>query len=575
MQRVWRVRKYNAEQRKRIEQFSSELRIKPLIAALLIARGIDEEEKAHKFLYPSEADLHSPFLLKDMDKAVRRILEAINRKEKILIWGDYDVDGTTGTALLRKTFRKLGIEADFYIPHRIRDGYGIQLERLKTAKQEGYSLIISVDTGSTAQEAGLWAKENGIDLIVTDHHVLKNESYSPFFALVNPHQIECSYPNKRLAGVGVAFKLAHALMMQSGISSFEGFLREILELTALGTIADIMELAEENRSIVALGLRELNSTNQAGLKALMEIAGCTDELDSYAIGFRIAPRINAAGRLQDASCVIELLETENLERAKSIASSLDQVNKERQKLQEQAVKEAIEMARQKVEQKNRILVVASSNWHRGIVGLVAARLVERFCRPSLAISIEDGMAHGSARSIGEYNITVGLEACSEILAKYGGHAKAAGFTLGATDIQTLDELINAHAADKILDEHMTPKLDVEAWVRFSSIDFELCQQIKRLEPFGLGNPRPIIATKCVRFASQPSVLKEKHLKGRLKDETGGEFEAVWWNGVNELIERGVSLEKLYQSTFDVAYEIETRVWRDLVKIQLSIKDIRL
>jgi len=574
MQKRWNIRKYNDELRRKIYELSNVLNIKPLTAALLINRGIDEEEKARKFLFPKIDDLHDPFLLKDADKATARILKAISRREKVLIWGDYDVDGTTGTVLLRKALGYLGLDVDFHIPHRIHDGYGIRRDRLEQIKKDGYTLVISTDTGSTALEAGQWANENGLDLIVTDHHKLDKEQERPFFALVNPNQHDCPYPNKHLAGVGVAFKVAQAVLSRTNYVQKSKVISELLELTALGTIADIMELAGENRTIVALGLNNLSDTKQVGLRALMEIAGCFDEIDSYKIGFQIAPRINAAGRLADASEVIELFETESYEKALSLARDLDTKNKERRKLQEEAVNEAVRMVEEK-QQNNKVLVVASPNWHRGIVGLIAAKLAERFYRPSVAISISEGVAHGSARSPDWFDISEGLAACADVLTKWGGHSKAAGLTLPEKDISALESIINAYALRRFAEELLLPTIEIEAVVKFSTIDFQLYVELKKMEPFGLGNPRPLFMTRSVNLVDRPYILKDKHLKLVLRDADGHKHWAIWWNGVEKLKEKGIDVCKLESSAIDVAYRLDTRDFGSQIKIQLLIEDIRI
>jgi len=574
MQKRWNIRKYNDELRRKIYELSNILNIKPLTAALLINRGIDEEEKARTFLFPKIDDLHDPFLLKDADKATARILKAISRREKVLIWGDYDVDGTTGTVLLRKALKYLGLDVDFHIPHRIHDGYGIRRDRLEQIKKDGYTLVISTDTGSTALEAGQWANENGLDLIVTDHHKLDKDQERPFFALVNPNQHDCPYPNKHLAGVGVAFKIAQAVLSRANYAQKSKVISELLELTALGTIADIMELAGENRTIVALGLQNLSDTRQVGLRALMEIAGCLDEIDSYRVGFQIAPRINAAGRLADASEVIELFETESYEKALNLARGLDTKNRERQKLQETAVNEAIRMV-EKEKQNNKVLVVASPDWHRGIVGLVAARLVERFYRPSVAISISEGVAYGSARSPDWFDISEGLAACADVLTKWGGHSKAAGFTLPEKDICSLESIINAYALRRFAEELFVPTIEIEAAVKFSTIDFQLYVELRKMEPFGLGNPRPLFVTRSVHLADKPYVLKDKHLKLVLRDADGYKHWAIWWNGVEKLEEKGIDVCELESSAIDVAYRLDTRDFGSQIKIQLLIEDIRI
>jgi len=320
----WTIKKHNHEE---VKNLAEALKVSPIVAALLISRGYGNEEDAHKFLNPSSEQLHEPFLMKGMKEAVGRILKAIENKEKILIWGDYDVDGTTGTVVLRKALEILGAETGFHVPNRFTEGYGINIPTLEKAKEKGFSLLVSVDCGIRSFEPLIWAKENGMDVIVTDHH-LSDEAKGnpPAFAVVNPNQTGCEYPDKNLAGVGVAFKLVHALLREKGR---ENLVKGFLKMVAIGTVADIMKLTGENRAIVTLGLQDLPRAHNYGLKALMEISDCHSEMTSYHIGYRIAPRINAAGRMDYARQVVELFEAESFEKARELAAVLDSRNLER------------------------------------------------------------------------------------------------------------------------------------------------------------------------------------------------------------------------------------------------------
>ena len=327
MQKRWKFNQYDSAA---AHELGAAINVSPLVAGLLISRGYPTAESANRFLNPSDADLHEPFLLKDLKKSVERILAAVENGEKILIWGDYDVDGTTGTVVLRKALELVGAETGFHVPNRFTEGYGLNIPTLEEAKKRDYKLIITVDCGSTAFEPIKWAQENGLDVIVTDHHLTKDEGLPNAFAIVNPNQPECEYPDKNLAGVGVAFKLAHALLREKGK---EKSVRGFLKVVAIGTIADIMNLTGENRAIVKIGLQDLPKARNYGLKALMEVADCTSEMTSYHIGFRLAPRINAAGRMKIARDVVNLFEAESFEQARDLAAKLDTQNRERQKIQ--------------------------------------------------------------------------------------------------------------------------------------------------------------------------------------------------------------------------------------------------
>ncbi|HLA96196.1 MAG TPA: single-stranded-DNA-specific exonuclease RecJ, partial [Pyrinomonadaceae bacterium] len=397
MQKRWVTQKHDHEAAK---TFAARVGVSPLAAALLIARGFDTDEKAGKFLNPSLDDLHEPFLLKGMREAVDRIQTAIENHEKILIWGDYDVDGTTGTTLLRKVIQILGGESTYHIPNRFTEGYGVNIPALEKARASGVTLAITVDCGIRSFEPLEWARDNGLDFIITDHHLSDEvRGNPPAFAVVNPNQIGCEYPDKHLAGVGVAFKLAHALLREKGRESLmPGFLK----IAAIGTVADIMKLTGENRAIVSLGLRDLPTTKNYGLKALMEVADCRSDMTSTHIGFRIAPRINAAGRMDAAMQVVELFETEEFDAARKIAGILDARNRERQKVQQQITELALFETKDLFDQ--RFVVVAGEGWHRGVIGLAASRIAEKLHRPTIVFSIENGIAHGSARSIGNFHL---------------------------------------------------------------------------------------------------------------------------------------------------------------------------
>jgi single-stranded-DNA-specific exonuclease len=563
----WNIRKHNHEE---VKLLSNTLKVSPLVAALLITRGFETEEKAYKFLNPTYEDLHEPHLLKGMKEAVERVLKAVENQEKILVWGDYDVDGTTGTVVLRKALEILGAQTGYHVPHRFTEGYGLNVEKLKEAKEKGYTLAISVDTGSRAFEAADWAKENGMDLIITDHHLSDEQKGNPnAFAVVNPNQTGCEYPDKNLAGVGVAFKLAHAVLREKGREKLvEGFLK----MVAIGTIADIMRLTGENRAIVALGLRDLPKATNYGLKALMEVADCNNEMTSYDIGFRIAPRINAAGRMDEALTVIKLFEAKTFEKAREYAEVLDRRNRERQTVQRQiselAFQEYIDgggSAKQ-----SHIAVVAGEGWHRGVIGLAASRITDKLYRPSLVISMENGIGHGSARSIEKYHLHDALEHCKELFEKFGGHAAACGFTIKSENIDALREKLNLHAAGILTDDDLIPEIKIDAVVSSQTMNLDVVKELKQLEPFGAGNPKPKFVTKDLFLLDEPLVMKEKHLKMRLADKNGKTFEAVWWDGVDKSKEQTLKPK----TRIELAYTPEANTWNGNTRLQLVVEDLR-
>lgn len=559
----WTIRKHNYEQ---VKAFSQVIDIPPITAALLISRGFDTAEKAYKFLNPQFSDIHDPYLLKGMKDAVGRILKAIDNKEKVLIWGDYDVDGTTGTTLLRKMIKILGGESGYYIPNRFTEGYGINIPALEKARADGYTLAISVDCGIRSFEPVEWANENGLDFIITDHHISDPvRGNPPAFAVVNPNQPGCEYPDKNLAGVGVAFKLAQALLRERG---HEDQIEDFLKITAIGTIADIMQLTGENRAIVTLGLRDLPKTKNLGLRALMEVSDCRSEMTSMHIGFRIAPRINAAGRMDVAMQVVELLEAEDFTKARRLAETLDTRNRERQDMQRQITELAI-LETENITEQN-FVVVAGENWHRGVIGLAASRIAERLYRPTIVLSIEDGYGHGSARSIGTYHLLNALETCPELFEQFGGHAAAAGMKIKVENIDKLRERLCAHAVENITGDDLFPEIKIDAVIKPESLDLRLVEELSKFEPFGAGNPKPVFVTKDLYLQDDPYVMKEKHLKMYLSDKTGRRFEAVWWDGVEKL--KGRTLKP--KSCIELAYTTEANSWQGNTRLQLVVEDIR-
>lgn len=560
----WTLQKHDYE---KIKALAEAIEVAPLTAALLISRGYDTPESARKFLSPEFSDIHDPALLKGLAEAVDRILRARDNKEKILIWGDYDVDGTTGTTLLRKTLKILGIESGFHIPNRFTEGYGINIPALEKAKADGFTLAISVDCGIRSFEPLEWAKENGLDFIVTDHHISDPVRGNPIaYAVVNPNQPGCPYPDKNLAGVGVAFKLAHALLRQTGKEDLIG---DFLKITAIGTIADIMKLTGENRAIVALGLRDLTKTSNLGLRALMEVADCRSEMTSYHIGYRIAPRINAAGRMDIARHVVELLETEDFNEARRLAELLDSRNRERQEMQKRITELALLETENILEQN--FVVVAGEGWHKGVIGLAASRIAEQLYRPTIVLSMEDGYGHGSARSIADYHLLDALETCPDLFEQFGGHAAAAGMKISEENIASLRQALNLHATENITGDALIPELKIDALITPKTLDLKLVQDISVLEPFGAGNPKPVFTTKDLILMDEPYVMKEKHLKMYLLDNaTGKRFEAVWWDGASKL--KGRTLKP--KARIELAYTVEANSWQGNTRLQLVVEDIR-
>jgi single-stranded-DNA-specific exonuclease len=556
----------------RAAELANALGVSPIVAGLLIARGYSDSSSAEAFLNPALNQLHDPFLMRGMSDAVKRLLHAIDNHEPILIYGDYDVDGTTGTAVLLRALRMLGATAGYHVPHRFTEGYGIQQAGLEKALNEGYKLVVSVDCGIRAHEPLHWARENGLDIIVTDHHLPDDDEGSPpALAVLNPNQHGCDYPDKNLAGVGVAFKLVHALFRERGREAqVPGFLK----MVAIGTVADVAKLVGENRAIVSLGLSDLPRAVNPGLRALIEIAGCGEdsEMTAYDLGFRIGPRINAAGRMDAASAVVELFNAKDKEEARRLAEHLDTRNRERMEAQREIFNRAVEEFEGGAdrEAQTHVAVIAGDGWHRGVIGLAASKIAERLNRPCVVISLEGDIGHGSARSIEAYHLFDGLTACRDLLDKFGGHSHAAGLAIHRGSIAEFRRRLNEHAASCLTETDLTPMLSIDAEVTPAALRFQLLQDLHALEPFGAGNPRPVFVTRGFRVLSEPQIIKEQHLKLRVGGDDNRPIEAIWWRGIEEVEQTPASNQRI-----DLAYELEANRWNGDIRLQLNVKDMRL
>jgi single-stranded-DNA-specific exonuclease len=559
----WTIRKHDADA---VNGLAAALGVKPLVAALLIARGHDSQEKAQHFLNPSLEHLHEPLLLKGIGDAIARIQKAIAAGEKIMIWGDYDADGTTGTVLLRKMLALLGTDSTFYIPNRFTEGYGINIPALEQARRDGVSLVISVDCGVRSFESLEWARDHSLDVIVTDHHLSDEiRGNPPAVSVVNPNQPGCPYPDKDLAGVGVAFKLAHALLRESGLAHE---VPSLLKIAAIGTVADVMNLTGENRAIVTLGLLGLTKTDNWGLKALMEAADCRSDMKSYDIGFRIGPRINAAGRMDVARHVVELLEAADFTEGRRLAGLLDSRNRERQQMQQKITDLALTETEGIGEQN--FVVVAGEGWHQGVIGLAASRIADKLYRPTVVISLKDGVGRGSARSVPGFHLLNALDSCAGLFEQYGGHAAAAGLTVKAENIPAVQQSLNEYAVANMSVDDLTPELTIDALVTSRSLSLDLVEQFAAFEPFGAGNPKPVFVTRDLILCDEPMVMKDKHLKLKLLGDDNRRFEAVWWDGVAR--SSGQTLKP--DSRIELAYVAEANTWQGNTRLQLVVEDLK-
>jgi single-stranded-DNA-specific exonuclease len=546
-----------------------ELGLPPLVASLLVARGLREPQAAGRFLCPRIDQLHDPFLMADMGAAVARIRQALERRERILIYGDYDVDGTMAVVVLLTALKALGAVVDVHIPHRLTDGYGMRASVIERAASEGAKLVVSVDTGVREYEAIGRARELGLDCIVTDHH-LAGDRLPPACAILDPHRPDCPYPDKNLSGVGVAFKLAQALLGMPDARGSTRLVESYLKVVALGTIADVVPLVGENRVIAHVGLAGLRQPAGAGLRALLEASGLTEGCVVTAghVGFRLAPRLNAAGRMESARDVIALFTATEPALATEIAGRLDRLNQERQQVEESMLEEIAALIEDRPEYGKRYsLVFAGESWHRGVIGIVAQRLAERYHRPALVIGVEGGEGMGSGRSIPGFHLLDALHSAGDVFRRYGGHAQAAGFTLAAGRISELEAHFESYARAKLTPEQLEPALRIDAEVSLARLDGVLYDYLQKLAPHGMGNPTPVFAARGLRLLSPPRVLKERHVKWRVAQDSRS-FDALAWNWGP----RGA--EWTQGQMVDAAFTVDESDYQDIRSLRLELKDMR-
>jgi len=535
----------------RAAALSSALGVGSLAAKVLAARGYTDAESARRFLHPSLGDLHDPFDLRDMEPAVERLRAAIAAGERILIYGDYDVDGTTAVVLLMTAIRLAGGSAFYHVPHRLKDGYGMRPEVVEVAATEGVKLIVSVDTGIRAGEVVARAAELGIAVIVTDHH-LPEADLPPGLAVINPNRRDCPYPNKDLCGAGVAFKLAQALLTRSAWSA-ERLARtseSLLKMVAIATVADVVPLTGENRVIVKHGLDGLGDSRNPGLRALLKVAGFSSGAAPSAqqVSFQLAPRINAAGRMDTAQTVIELFLTADLARATELAQQLHDQNAER-RLVQAAIRDACEQL--PVEAPAAALVYCAEDWHRGVLGIVANKLVERLHRPVFVLGLnrEDGMAQGSGRSIPAFHLLEALESMRDLFVHFGGHKYAAGVTLERSRVDEFRRRFNAYAAARLGPEDFAERVEIDAVVELGEISEAAIKDVYSLAPFGHGNPPPLFAARAVEVAAAPVVMKEKHLRIAVR-QNGRNLTLKAWGFAERAAEFAPG------ARLDIAFELE-------------------
>lgn len=548
-----------------VQNLCRSLHISPLVGGMLIRRGFRDPTEASSFLNPSLEDMHDPNLMQDMEVVVQRLFRARSLKEKVFIYGDYDVDGITSTVILKRALEMLGLEVGYHIPRRLEEGYGLKAHVVEQAHQSGYSLIITTDSGIRAFEVCQVARELGVDLVVTDHHS-PDTTLPEAYAIINPRRSDCNYPDKSLAAVGVVFKLVQALFEELGWSSR---MPHFLKLVAIGTIADLVPLLGENRIFTKFGLDGLSKPINLGLRTLLRSSGVTGSVSTSDIGFKIAPRINAVTRMGGGGEVVDLFSIQDQMEVNRLVEDMHTKNVDRRKT-EQVILEEIER-RFKVAPKEfegNFLIVTGEGWHRGVIGIIASRLVEKFYRPTLVISIDQAQCQASGRSIRGFNLLDALTHCRDLLDRFGGHEQAVGCSMPESVLQELGARLRDYAEQTISEEALIPILPIETEVSINEIGEELLNQVEKLEPFGKGNPMPIFLSRDVPLRAAPYVIKKSHLK-LLVGPSQSPFEAIWWRHAE------IASQICQGSRLDIAYRLGWNSYRGVKKIQLTIEDLRI
>jgi single-stranded-DNA-specific exonuclease len=563
----WRLRE---ESKHCQEILIRELGLSQIISRILISRDIVNPDDARRYLSPSLHDLHNPFLMQDMKKAVQRLISAIYRQERVAIYGDYDADGITSVVVLLQFLQQIYKSVTYYIPDRISEGYGLNLAAIEQMRSEGVSLIITVDCGISDHEPIAYARKLGIDTIILDHHQL-SDTLPEAVAIVNPNRTDCSFPFKHLAAVGIVFNFLIALrgtLRQEGFWKNDSYpnLKEYLDLVALGTIGDIAPLVDENRIFVKMGLDLMTEDKRIGISALKLVAGIEHQIiDSGKASFCLIPRINAAGRVDSAKIAVELLLAENSVQADELAYKLDGFNRKRQAMEKLIFSEILRQVGDQFDTgKIGPLVFASPNWHPGVIGIVASRMVDRFGRPAILISLKNGIGKGSGRSIANFNIYQGLKRCESLLLSYGGHHYAAGISIREEEIDKFSTLFREVVHENSPETDFTAYTTIDAQCSLAEINHELLSQFDQLAPFGSQNPEPILCVRSVSVAS-PSIVGNNHLKMRVSSN-GVSRNSIWFSN-------GQFLPELSMALLDIVFTPQINYWNGTSDIQLKMRDV--
>lgn len=564
MDKRWIIEQADAE---KVKQLQAALQISPVICKILVQRGITNFEEARSFFRPSLSDLHDPFLMKDMDLAVARIQKAIADNEKILVYGDYDVDGTTSVACMYQFLCRIYNPEllDYYVPHRYKEGYGISQQGIEYAATHDINLVIALDCGIKSAELISYAKEKGIEFIVCDHH-LPGAVLPPAVAILNPKQLDCSYPYKELCGCGVGFKLISALAQQLSIPEEETY--AYLDLVATAIAADIVPMTGENRVLAYFGLKRINENPSTGIRALIELSAAKKPLSINNVVFIIAPRVNAAGRMDDARKAIQMFIETDFEAATAFAQQLQDNNTDRREADSHMTDEALSIIRgDEMLINRRSTVIFQPHWHKGVIGIVASRLMEHYYRPTIVLTQSGELVSGSARSIPGFNIHEGLHQCKELLLGFGGHYFAAGMTLEPGNVNAFADKFETIVAQSLSEEFFTPELRIDAEVLFTDLNLSFFRILTQMEPFGPDNYLPVFIAKNVRNDGRSKIVKEKHIRFSLT-QNGVSFTGIGFN----LADKFSLLEM--EIPVDIVFSLDENDWNNTKTLQLKVIDLR-
>ena len=566
MEKIWIIQDSPQEE---LDKLARTLGVSNVVAGMLLRRDLRSLDLAREFFNPSVSHLIDPFLMLNMDTAVAEITSCLEQNDPIMVYGDYDVDGTTATSLLHLFLQSVGGKSDFYIPDRIKEGYGISKKGIDYAHEIGVKLIITCDCGITAVEQTEYANEKGIKMIITDHHI-PDEVSPAAVAILNPKQPQCEYPNKNLCGAGVAFKLTQALSKSLDLPSGQAL--QFLDLAAIGTAADIVKVTGENRIIVSEGLKLISQGTRPGIQALKQVAGITrDEVTVSDVLFGLGPRINAVGRLGEAMRAVRLMTASTQSQAKELSAVLNSENEARKTVEGKINDEAVRLANSKYDpREKRSLVLYQEGWHHGVIGIVASKLKERYYVPTVIIAINDGVGKASARSISGFDLHAAFSKCADLLVSFGGHTMAAGMTIDPANLEAFEQRFQEIAMDQITEEMMRPRLKIESVISFNEINTQLLETLRRLAPYGPGNMRPLFSSQNLEVVGypRPKIVGKNHLKFKVK-QGRTVLDAIGFGMAEQL-------ELLYaDKPIEMAYILSENEWQGRKSIQLELKDIRL